>query len=94
MAAPLRSFTKDPESTLDYPIDWSQWLVGADTITGAPVWTVPSGLTLVTQANTATIATAWISGGTAGATYLVECKITTTGGRIDERSILVEVKEQ
>lgn len=95
MAMPIKSYYKDPEALLDYPIDWGTdgWL-GADTITGTPVWTVPSGLTLAAQSNTTTIATVWLSGGAAGVEYIVECKITTAGGRIDERSIRIIVRER
>ncbi|MGE0460880.1 MAG: hypothetical protein AB7Q16_05885 [Vicinamibacterales bacterium] len=93
MSMPVRSYIKDPEALLDYPIDWSDWL-GADTITGTPVWTVPAGLTLAAESNTTTTATAWLSGGTDGVDYIVECKITTVGGRVDERSIRIAVREK
>lgn len=95
MGVPIKTWTKDPEATLDYTIDWDQddWL-GSDTITGTPTWTVPSGLTLSSQSNTTTAATAWISGGTADNDYDVECKITTTGGRTDERTIRLQVRER
>lgn len=91
----LRTFTKDPHATLDYTIDWTSdgWL-GADTITGTPVWTVPAGLTLESQSNSTTTATAWISGGSAYDDYDVACKITTAGGRIDERTIRLQVRQR
>jgi len=86
---------KDPEAVLDYTVDWDadDWL-GADTITGTPTWTVPGGLTLDSQSNTTTAATAWISGGSAGSDYVVECKIVTAGGRTDERSFKLRVRER
>jgi hypothetical protein len=37
----------------------------------------------------ATLATAWLSGGTAGTAYRVACRITTAQGRTDERSITI-----
>lgn len=37
---------------------------------------------------------AWISGGTAGTTYRVTCRIVTAGGRTDDRSIFIKVKER
>lgn len=83
---------KDPDAVLDYALDWNaegeEWL-GADTITGTPVWTVETGLTKDSQSNTTTTATVWLSGGTAGETYTVACKITTAGGRTDERTFRV-----
>ena len=96
MALPLKTFTKDPAAVLDYTIDWDadDWL-GSDTITGTPVWTVPSGLTQPTSAsNTTTTATAWLSGGTADQDYDVACKITTVGTRTDERTIRLQVRQR
>lgn len=80
---------KDPSAVLDYALDWSDWLV-ADTITGTPTWTVPTGLTKDSQSNTTTTATAWLSGGVAGMSYTVACKIVTAGGRTDERSFRIK----
>jgi hypothetical protein len=84
---------KDPQAVLDYAMDWSDWLA-TDTITGTPVWTVPTGLTKDSQSNTTTVATAWLSGGVLGTTYTVSCKITTTAGRTDERSFRLKIVER
>lgn len=84
---------KDPEAVLDYTFYWTTWL-GVDTITGTPTWTVPTGLTKDSQTNTTTTTTAWLSGGTVGQDYVVECKIVTTAGRTDERSFTVKVRER
>jgi len=85
-------FTKDPNATLDYKIDWTTWL-STDTISSA-AWTVPTGLTQVSVSNTTTAATIWLSGGTAGTVYEVVCRITTASGRIDDRTIGIEVEER
>ena len=85
----IPTFEKDTVEKLDYTVDWTTWL-GTDTITGVPVWTVPTPLVLESQANSALKATAWISGGVTGKVYDVACKITTTAGRIAERSILIK----
>lgn len=89
----LTYISKDANATLDYVITWANWL-GADTITGAPVWTVDAGLTLSAQSNTTTTATVWLAAGIAGQNYTVACRITTTGGRIDERSFIVRVRNR
>ncbi len=81
--------TKDPQATLDYRFDWSLWLV-TDTIVSV-TWTVPSGITQTAATNTTTTATIWLSGGSAGTKYTVACRVTTTAGRIDERSLIVSV---
>lgn len=91
---PLRSFVKDPAATLDYTVDWGgdDWL-GSDTIS-AVSWTTPAGLTLASSSNTTTTATAWLGGGIDGQDYDVVCQITTTGGRIDERTIRLQVRQR
>ena len=84
--------TKDPQSTLDYVVDWSSWL-GADTIASV-AWTVETGITQASTTNTTTTATIWLSGGEAGTEYTVTCRVTTAAGRIDERSIVVKVAQR
>lgn len=82
---------KAPTALLDYPFDWTSWLAAGETIVSNVV-TVATGLTnsLVTAGTTAV--TVWLSGGTAGVSYLVTCKITTSAGRTDARSIRVIVR--
>lgn len=87
-----QQFTKDPEATLDYSVDWTKWLAG-DTIQTSE-WTVPAGLTQVSSSNTNSKATVWLSGGTAGQSYTVTNHITTAGGRTDERSITIRVQDR
>jgi hypothetical protein len=43
---------------------------------------------------TTTTTTVWLSGGTAGYNYKVENRITTVGGRTDDRTLLIRVREQ
>ena len=98
---PLPWIEKDTSAVLDYTIDWNAasslggpWLAAGETISGAAVWTVPAGITVDHQADTMTASTVWLSGGTAGNSYTIACKITTSAGRIDERSFLVAVKQR
>lgn len=83
-----QSFIKDPSAVLDYGFDWSEWLESGETISSA-VWTVPTGLTKDSQSESATITTAWLSGGTAATDYSVACKIVTSAGRTEERTIKI-----
>ena len=85
------TFTKDPDSVLDYIMDFSDWL-DTDTITSHTV-TVDSGITKDSSSNTTTTVTAWISGGTAGNTYDVTFRITTVGGREIDRTIRIRIRE-
>ena len=75
---------KDPDAILDYAFNWALWL-GTDVISTS-TWILDTGLTKVSDTNTSTLATVWISGGTAGATYNITNRITTAGGRTEDRS--------
>jgi hypothetical protein len=86
------TFTKDPDAILDYAVDWSRWLAG-DTI-AASLWIVPAGLAKVTESNSATKAIVWLSGGTAGQSYTVTNRITTAGGRTEDRSFTIRVEDR
>lgn len=81
-------FVKDPDERLDYEEDWADFLAVAETISSV-AWTVPSGLTNYSTSNTTTTATIWLTGGTHGQEYLVAGKITTSAGRIAERSFKI-----
>lgn len=89
---PLTWDDKDTADVADYAIDWTAFL-GADTI-ATSVWSVPagSGLAVNSSTNTTTLATVWLSGGTAGV-YPVTNRITTAGGRTYERSATLTVGE-
>jgi len=86
-------FFKDPLAALDYTLDWSVWLVGAETISTS-TWTAQAGLTVDSDSNTATAATVWLSGGTVGQSYTVTNHIVSTGGREENKSFTVKVEEQ
>ena len=78
---------KDPHSRLDYPFDWSAWLADAgDTLVTAEFEAV--GVTAETaQAPSGGVAYPWVSGGVAGQPASVTCRITTAGGRVDDRTL-------
>lgn len=87
------SFLKDPNATLDWSFDWSRWLADAETITAQTV-TADPGLTVNSTSQSAGVVTTWLSGGTAGDDYRVTCQITTSDGRIDDRTITIRVRER
>lgn len=93
MTPPIKVLLKDPDATLDYSLDWSEWLT-TDTISTAAWVATPSGLTIASTTTTTTIATAWVSGGTHGTDYDLRCRITTAGGRIDDRTIRLQVRHR
>lgn len=93
MATRIQHFSKDPDAKLDYAIDWSSWLAAGETIT-ASAWTVATGITEVISSFNDTTTKIWLSGGTAGTTYTIANTITTSDGRIDERTFDVIVEER
>lgn len=87
-------FQKDPNAILDYRVDWGPWLDASGDAIATSIWIVPSGITQTLATNTSTTATIWLSGGTAGQEYVLVNRITTTGGRTDDRSITIQVMEK
>ena len=84
--------TKDPNAKLDYTFDWTKYLQGiSDTIATASV--TVEGATLESFLHSGNTVVAWVSGGEVGNTARVSCTINTTNGRIDERSILLNIKQ-
>ena len=88
----LGTKTKDPDETLDYTVDWTEFL-GADTIHSV-TWTVPVGIVNVTTNFTDTTATIWISGGTLGSRYMINCMITSHANRIGDRSFVIKIQQK
>lgn len=91
--ATIQSFRKDPASILDYGVDWSDWLASGETIS-ASTWTIPTGITKDSDSKGDESTVIWLSGGTAGATYTLENKITTSDNRTVERSIQIIVEQR
>jgi len=87
------TFIKDPDAVLDYYFDWTDWLDDGETISSRTV-TVQSGLTKASDAESGGIVVAWLSGGTVGTTYTVACKVVTSDGRTDERSMHIKVQQR
>ncbi len=86
---------KDPNSTLDYSVDWSTWLKAVDpddTITSS-TWLV-TGATVDSDTHDDTTATVWLSGGTVRVWITATNRITTAGGRTDDRTLRISVTEK
>jgi len=86
----IAAINKAPGATLDYTWDWTNWLATGETIT-AHTLTLDPAITKTAETASTTSVTAWVSGGVAGNGYLVKCSITTSAGRIDERTIRLYV---
>lgn len=89
------SYVKDPGDRKDYTIDWRAELAahGNDAISSS-TWTVETGLTQATPAPSSAggLTTIWLSGGALDQDYTVTNTVSTTGGRILERSFEVLVR--
>ena len=90
---------KDPYAVLDYTLDWTNWMPTGDTIstitvTAETISGDSAPLTIDSTTNNDYLATAYISGGTAGNIYNVEYKIDTTNGLKDSRNIRIKILER
>jgi len=81
----------DPQQTEIFELDWTKYLKIGNTISSI-VWTLPAGITKVSDSNTTTSTFIKLKGGTIGETYRVTCRITTSDGRKPERSIDIVVQ--
>ena len=89
----MTTFLKDPDAVLDYSVEWSKWLAGDQLQTSA--WFVSDpALQAANDSNTTTRTTAWLAGGVAGQSYTVTNRITTSGGRTDERSFVIQAQKR
>lgn len=87
------TITKDPNAVLDYSLDLATWLTDvSDTLASLSV--TASGCTVNSSTISGTKCIAWISGGVAGETATATFRFTTTGGRTDDRTIYLKIKER
>lgn len=91
---PPYSVSKDPHAVLDYGWDWTPWLAEDGDTLDASEWIVPAGLTVESSSHTTTHTTVWLSGGTAGQSYVITNRVTTVGGRTDDRSFTLRCMER
>jgi hypothetical protein len=88
-----RYYTKDPDATLDYTLDWSEWLETDETI-DTSTWIIPEGITTVRDSQTDTTATVWLSAGNLGQRYTATNRVVTSAGRTDDRSIYITIRNR
>ena len=90
---------KDPDATLPYGFDWSAWVPSGDSVASA-AWNItsPSGdgtpITVSSTSVSSNVASATLTAGTAGNEYQARCRVTTTNGLIDDRTIWIVVRER
>lgn len=101
----LGKFQQQPAETLDYDIDFAQFLSDGDTLvtTGNPP--VPSPLDVVispagtmtlgpTVVINGTVIKQWLIGGTSGQKYKITITATSNAGRVKQVEFIVRVKDE
>lgn len=89
------SFTspfKDPDAIERPGMDWSGWLPDGESIAAHEVFADSEEITIDQVARATGIVSWRIAGGVAGQDYIVTCRITTSTGLIDDRSVRVPVR--
>lgn len=85
---------KDPQSTLIFGFDWSEWLADNETILTHTLTTSASGLVLTNDYHTSASVIFLASGGTVGHRYPIICTITTSASQVEERTMKIDVKNR
>lgn len=84
----------DPDAVLDYYQGWTKWLAGnADTIVSATVITHD----ITCDEHTIVLGkgvVVWMSRGTPGKVASATIRITTAGGRTDDRTLYFRIKDR
>jgi hypothetical protein len=88
---------KDPNSSLDYRVEWGSRYLGQDLLIESNWSVVPGesgGLTIDGSTFDDLSTTVNVSGGRPGKVYRLLNQIATSHGREDSRSIIVRVEER
>lgn len=83
---------KDPDAVEVYTFDFTQWLDG-EAITSAQAL-ADAPLTASVDAFTASSVDVRVSGGTVGKRLGVTCRVTSSNGRVQDRTIYFRIREQ
>lgn len=89
-------YLKDPQSRVDYAIDWSGYLDGQ--MIAESIWSVSpvedEGISIDQSSFDLNRSAARLSGGRPGHIYSVGNRVTLTDGSVDERSITLRVEDR
>jgi hypothetical protein len=90
-------FAKDPQSEVDFSLDWTDWITSGEVITSA-LWSIdPSDVsapTLGASQSSGSVQSVYVSGGVPGSRYRLSCQIQTDAGRTADRSLTLRIMEQ
>jgi hypothetical protein len=87
---------KDPNSTIDISIDWSDWLADCQDAAVSYTWTLDGGLTQAGAGTLGNVSTVFVSAGTSGAVANLTCRITTasTPPRSEDRTVQLTIEDR
>lgn len=90
----LGKFVKSPDEIKRYSVEYVDWLDAGEFIQACNVTVTPSGPIVDVQGVTAsdTDLSFFVTGGTAGTSYRLKTRVTTTNGQVKEDIILLEVR--
>ena len=86
--------TQDPQDTRIWAFNWANFLTARSTTISSSTWSVPAGLTKVSESNTTTTATVKISGGSHESDYLITNTAVLANGETVEFSFTLAVRQQ
>ena len=89
----MSRYIKDPDATLDWAWDWTGWLADDETITDHEIIVATGTVTIDSTSEDDGIVTAWLSEAEEG-NVTVTCRITTSQGRTDDRTIRLRVMDR
>ena len=91
----MPDYIKSADDVKNYTVDWADETTDvSDTIASSTFEVTTGGLTIDSDTNTDTTATAVVSGGRHGVTYKIINKITTTSGGLTlEKSFTVKIDD-
>jgi hypothetical protein len=82
----------DPDAVLDWHWNWGDWLATSESITTKTITVTEGTATVGTPSESGGIVTAFVSVPVADATsglVKLRCRITTSAGRTDDRTIIL-----
>ena len=89
----LGTFVKQPAEQESYSIDFTDDMVGSDSIVGSTATVDVAGLTVVSSITVGKLIKTTVSGGTNLAKYKVTVTVTTNDGRILQDEFVVKIKD-
>lgn len=92
MSSILKRYKQSPTERLDRDIDFGQWLAQrGDTIASHEI-VADTGITVFSSSVSGDVVKVMLTGGESGVAYKITARVTTTGGRKKEASIVLRVR--